>query len=67
MTADPLLLQAQMWFMHDSAPSHFDIIESYHLHNNYRNRWICRGDRFLFMGTQKTAGLFPPSTLFLCS
>ena len=34
----PLLLRAQMWFMHDGAPPHFSIIARDHLNNAYRNR-----------------------------
>lgn len=39
----PLLLRAQMWFMHDGAPPHFSIIARDHLNNAYQNRWIGRG------------------------
>lgn len=39
----PLLLRAQMWFMHDGAPPHFSITARDHLNNAYRNRWIGRG------------------------
>lgn len=39
----PLLLRAQMYFMHDGAPPHFSIMARDHLNNTYRNRWIGRG------------------------
>lgn len=40
----PLLLRQNMWFMHDGAPPHFTLAVRRHLHQQYPNRWIGRGD-----------------------
>lgn len=40
----PLLLRREMWYMHDGAPPHFTIAVRQHLHNQYPNRWIGRGN-----------------------
>jgi hypothetical protein len=36
----PLGRRAQMWFMHDSAPPHFTIAVSEHLHSIYLEQWV---------------------------
>lgn len=40
----PLLLRQDMWFMHDGAPPHFTLAVRRHLHEEYPDRWIGRGD-----------------------
>lgn len=40
----PLITRNRMWFMHDGAPPHFSRQVRLHLHQQFANRWIGRGD-----------------------
>lgn len=40
----PLAIRQNMWFMHDGAPPHFTLNVRNHLNENFRNRWIGRGN-----------------------
>lgn len=40
----PLGLRRNMWFMHDGAPPHFTLAVRNHLHEQYPNKWIGRGN-----------------------
>lgn len=40
----PLDLRRDMWFLHDGAPPHFTLDVRNHLHVQFPNKWIGRGD-----------------------
>lgn len=44
----PVETRYQMWYMHDGAPPHFDILVRQHLTNTFGDRWIGRGGPFLW-------------------
>lgn len=39
----PLNVRANMWFLHDGCPAHFDRGVTHHLNNTFPERWIGRG------------------------
>jgi hypothetical protein len=39
----PLAIRREMWFMHDGAPAHFNLLVRHYLNRRFPLRWIGRG------------------------